>query len=483
MHCRSLCRPVKKIQGMPGHRKACFRRGIGKCCIFWVLISVGIFSECAAESPVTYSRVTPVVRAVKMVSPAVVNISSEYEVRDRVNPFFHFPVDPFFRDFFDHGYERKRKLSSLGSGVIIDGEKGLILTNEHVIVKTGTITVVLNDGREFKADIVGADPETDLAVLRVRTSDPLPAIAMGDSTDLMIGETVIAIGNPFGFANTVTTGVISALNRSIRAQEREYHDFIQTDASINPGNSGGPLLNINGELIGINTAIYAEAQGIGFAIPISKAAKIITDLIIFGEVVQAWIGVTVRNIDPQLAQYWNISANTGVVVKHVEAESPAMEADIREGDILTRLNHTPIGSVGEFEMRMRSVATGEMMDLGILRKSESLTKNVRTSVFPENLALPLAWRLLGVKVVSLDQKNRSAFRISAPSGVMIEAIDHQSALARINARPGDVIRQMNEVTIATMEDFKKAITKYRWKESVVVLLQRGDSGYYITLRL
>ncbi len=250
------------------------------------------------------SRENEVVKAVRKVSPAVVNISSEYEVYARTNPFSGFATDPFFdsffKDFFDRGAERRYKKQSLGSGVIIDGKRGFILTNAHVIAKTGKITAVLMDERELEVQIVGADPDSDLAVLRVNSPNPLPSTEMGDSGDMMIGETVIAIGNPFGFSNTVTTGVISAVNRSIRAEDREYHDFIQTDASINPGNSGGPLLNINGELIGINTAIYAKAQGIGFAIPINKAKRIISDLIQHGEVIPAWIGLTVQNVDERL---------------------------------------------------------------------------------------------------------------------------------------------------------------------------------------
>ncbi|MEJ2657453.1 MAG: trypsin-like peptidase domain-containing protein, partial [Desulfobacterales bacterium] len=236
-------------------------------------------------------RESAVVKAIKRVSPAVVNISSEFEVRKRVNPFYGFGLDPsfesFFKDFFDPGYEQKYKRTSMGSGVIIDGKRGFILTNKHVIIKSSTITVALKDGREFKAQVIGADPDSDLAVLRISPKGDLPAIEMGNSGNLMIGETVIAIGNPFGFSNTVTTGVISAVNRSIKVDDTFYHEFIQTDASINPGNSGGPLLNIYGELIGINTAIYAKAQGIGFAIPINKAKRIVSDLIKFGEVIPA----------------------------------------------------------------------------------------------------------------------------------------------------------------------------------------------------
>ena len=277
-----------------------------------------------------FSRETAVVRAERKTSPAVVNISSANQDRKRTSPFSGYGFNPFFeeffKDFFDPRFERRRKYTSLGSGVTIDGKKGLILTNAHVIQKTGTIKVVLEDEREFEAKIVGADPDSDLAVLKIDSEQDLPAIKMGSSDDLMIGETVIAIGNPFGFSHTVTTGVISALNRSIRAEDRVYHDFIQIDASINPGNSGGPLLNINGDLIGINTAIYAKAQGIGFAIPISKARKIISDLIQYGEVIQAWIGITVQNIDEKLTRYLKIPDIKGVMVTSVEPKSPAQKA-------------------------------------------------------------------------------------------------------------------------------------------------------------
>jgi serine protease Do len=283
-------------------------------------------------------RENAVVKAIKKVSPAVVNISSEFEVHKRANPFSGFGLDPsfesFFKDFFDPGYEQKYKRTSLGSGVIIDGKRGFILTNKHVIIKSSTITVTLKDGREFKAKIVGADPDSDLAVLRISPRGNLPVIEMGNSGNLMIGETVIAIGNPFGFSNTVTTGVISAVNRSVKVDDTFYHNFIQTDASINPGNSGGPLLNIYGELIGINTAIYAKAQGIGFAIPINKAKRVISDLIKYGEVIPAWIGITVQDMDAELAKYLNVSNIKGVLVKKTEVSGPAFKSGIRVGDII-----------------------------------------------------------------------------------------------------------------------------------------------------
>jgi len=442
----------------------------------------------AAESPAhEFSRETAVVKAVRAVSPAVVNISSAVQVRKRTSPFSGFGFNPFFeeffKDFFDPRFERRREYTSLGSGVIIDGKKGLILTNAHVIQKTGTIKVVLEDEREFEAKIVGTDPDSDLAVLKIDSEQDLPAIKMGSSEDLMIGETVIAIGNPFGFSHTVTTGVISAKDRSIRAQDRVYHNFIQIDASINPGNSGGPLLNINGDLIGINTAIYAKAQGIGFAIPIGKARKIISDLIQYGEVIQAWIGITVQNIDEKLARYLKIPHIKGVIVKSVEPKSPAQKAGLQESDIILSIANKKITSVGDYQSVAKSLAAGKTLEAEFWRNGKKKIVVVKTKVFPIDLADDLASRILGIKVEELTRKNRQRYRINAREGVMISEIKKNSYLAGIGARPGDVIRQIDDYSVENSEDFNKAIIKFRNKNSMVLLLQRGEQGYYITVTL
>jgi Do/DeqQ family serine protease len=432
-------------------------------------------------------RESAVVIAVRKVSPVVVNISSEFEVRKQANPFSGFGIDPFFEnffnDFFDPGLEQRYKRTSLGSGVIIDGKRGFILTNEHVIVKSKTITVGLKDRREFKAQIVGADPDSDLAVLRISSPKALPDITMGDSTNLMIGETVIAIGNPFGLSNTVTTGVISATNRSVRTENMVYHNFIQTDTSINPGNSGGPLLNINGELIGINTAIYAKAQGIGFAIPINTAKRIVSDLIRFGEVIPAWIGITVQDIDADLARYLKASAIKGVLIKKAEKIGPARKSGIREGDIILSIKTGNILSEKDFHRVMSSIAAGEKIIVTVWRDGKTKTVSVKTSVFPKELALDLSYNLLGISVVNLSTKNRYTYKTSAKQGVLISDINRQSFLARIGTRPGDIIRQINDITIINIKDFKQAIIKYRQKKSLVIVLQRGDKLYNITVKL
>ncbi|MEA1949586.1 MAG: Do family serine endopeptidase [Thermodesulfobacteriota bacterium] len=451
--------------------------------IFSIMLFVNPSDNPAAENP----RESAVVMAVKKISPVVVNISSEFEVRKRVNPFSGFGMGPsfesFFNDFFDPGFEHRYKRSSLGSGVIIDGKRGFILTTQHVILKSKTITVSLKDGREFKAQIVGADPDSDLAVLRISSQKALPDITMGNSSNLMIGETVIAIGNPFGFSNTVTTGVISATNRSIRTEDMVYHDFIQTDASINPGNSGGPLLNINGELIGINTAIYAKAQGIGFAIPINTAKRIVSDLIRYGEVIPAWIGITVQDIDADLARYLKASGIKGVLVKKAEKSGPASKAGIREGDIILSIKTRDIISEKGFHRAIIAHSAGEKIDITFWRNRKTKTVAVKTSVFPKELALDLAYNLLGISVENLSTKNRYTYKAMAKQGILISDLNRQSFLARIGARPGDVIRQIDEITIKNIKDFEEAIIKYRQKNSLVIVLQRGDQLYNITVKL
>ncbi len=432
-------------------------------------------------------RESAVVKAVRKVSAAVVNISSEYEVRKRVNPFSEFGLNPFFesffKDFFEPGFERKYKRSSLGSGVIIDGKRGFILTNAHVLERTGKITVVLKDEREFNARIVGADPDSDLAVLKIESKKPLPAIKMGNSGDLMIGETVIAIGNPFGFSNTVTTGVISALNRSIRTDERVFQDFIQTDASINPGNSGGPLLNINGDLVGINTAIYAKAQGIGFAIPINKAKRIVSDLIRHGEVIPAWIGMTVQDIDEKLARYLKIPGVKGALVKEVAKRGPASRAGIRDGDIILAVGNRKVLSRQDYHLALKNFAAADTVSIKLRRNKKAITISVTATVFPLELAEDLAYKILGVVVENLSSSKRFNYHNSSAGGVVITELQRQSYLAQIGARPGDIIRQITELKIENTNDFKKAVVKYRTKSSVVMLLQREGQLYYITVKM
>jgi Do/DeqQ family serine protease len=432
-------------------------------------------------------RENAVVRAVRKVGPAVVNISSQQQVQARKNPFSRFGMDPFFeqffRDFFDPGFQRRYQRTSLGSGVIISGERGLILTNAHVISKGATITVVLQDEREFEAKIVGADPDSDLAVLRIESEKPLPAIDMGDSDNLLIGETIIAIGNPFGFSHTVTTGVISALHRSIRSEERVYQDFIQTDASINPGNSGGPLLNINGELIGINTAIYAKAQGIGFAIPINTARRIISDLIRYGEVILPWIGLGLQEIEPRMAAYMDLPEKAGLLVKAVDRNSPADAVGIQVGDVIVSVAGQDLIFRADYTAAIRGYQNGARIPISFWRKGDQQQTALIAGKFPMDRADALAERLLGILVEDLTPNLRRRHRIFSGAGAVISRVDPDSHLGRIGAAPGDVIRQIDDLAISSKADFEKAVVKYRLKTSIVVRLERSGQGYYITVGL
>lgn len=439
----------------------------------YLMIILAVFSGTSLFASQNQRR-SEVVIAVEKVSAAVVNISSEVDVYNRANPFasrrFNRNFDDFFKDFFDQNRGRSKKIS-LGSGVIIDGKRGYILTNAHVVEKTSHITVSLNDKREFVAQLVGADPESDLAVLQIKSKDHLPSVKMGNSDDIMIGETIIAIGNPFGFSNTVSTGVVSAVNRSVNAGNRVFRNFIQIDAPINPGNSGGPLLNIVGDLIGINTAIYASAQGIGFAIPVNRARKIVSNLIKYGEVVVPWTGLDLQDIDRNIADYLQLKSMTGAVVTGLEDNSPAERAGLRKWDVVTAVNRDKVQDSQDFDAILKNHSVGDVLNLQIIRGGKTMVIKVATRAFPVENAGHLAETIFGIKVVKKERQK----------GLTISEMDRNSYLFRIGVRPGDNLCQINDYTIETLDDYRKAIVKYRNNASFVLLIVRKGQGYYITL--
>jgi Do/DeqQ family serine protease len=450
--------------------------------LLFALLTIVLYGRCAYAS-----RETPVVKAVRQAGPAVVNISSEYEIRKNSNPFSGYGIDPqlerFFRDFFSPEHERREQRTSLGSGVIIDGERGFVLTNTHVVDNATTIRVSLKDAREFEAAIVGMDPESDLAVLKIQSATPLPSIQMGDSDDILIGESVIAIGNPFGFSHTVTTGVISAVKRSIKTSDRVFNEFIQTDASINPGNSGGPLLNIDGQLIGINTAIHAQAQGIGFAIPINRAKRIVSDLINYGEVIQTWIGLSLQPLDASLSDYLNMDDVTGLLVIAVDEKSPAESAGIGEGDIVVSINDKPLTDLHAYRTVVHTLSVNQPVTMTVLTGGGSRQTMLIPRAFPLDQALVLAQKRLGVSVANLDERTFKKYGIRPQSGVLIETLRRGSQLDRIGLSPGDIIRQIDEQRIGGLDDFMQAIAKYRDKSSIVLLIQRNHHLYYVNATL
>ena len=425
------------------------------------------------------------VELAKRVKPGVVNISTTKVIKGGGRVFRHFsppsrerdPFRDFFgEDFFDRFFgetpQKDYVQRSLGSGVIIDRE-GYILTNNHVIEGASEILVRLSTEKEFEAEVIGRDPKTDLALIKIKSGQDLPVEELGDSDKLEIGEWVMAIGNPFGLSQTVTVGIVSAKGRVIGSGP--YDDYIQTDASINPGNSGGPLLDINGKLIGINTAIYANAQGIGFAIPINKAKRILSDLIKYGEVIPAWTGIVLQNIDTKLAHYLQIPGKGGVAVKGVERHSPAEKTGIVEGDIILSLNQKTVSSLDDYTAIMKGISAGHVIEVMIWRGGKKNLFKITTEIYPIENAIPLAYQLLGIRVKNLSDLSQT--------GVEIDKLDPDSYLSRIGVTPGDIIRQIDDQTINNLEDFKKAIVKFRQKISIVILLVRGGRGYYISLTL
>jgi len=325
----------------------------------------------------------PFVRVAEQVTPSVVNIStvSSGKGRTPAEIFRPFGNDPFFRDFFDRFFEgtpRRQQQTSLGSGVVID-KAGLILTNNHVIKDADEITVKFANKQEAKGQVVGTDPKTDLAVIRVRKDD-LPVAALGNSDSLRVGEWAIAIGNPFGLDHTLTVGVISATGRS-EVGIAAYENFIQTDASINPGNSGGPLLNIRGEVVGINTAIVASGQGIGFAIPINMARKVMGDLVKKGKVTRGWLGVGVQPLTGELAKSFGVSAE-GVLVNQVMPKSPAEAAGVRVGDLILSVDGKPIKDARQLQRVIAEADIGKALEVIILREKEKRRLKVQVGEMP-----------------------------------------------------------------------------------------------------
>jgi len=427
------------------------------------------------------SRRTPVVAAVESAGPATVNITSTQVVVDQANPFVR--GDPFFDEFFSRFMNPRPSTSqSLGTGVIINRD-GFVLTNEHVLAGATQIRVGLSDGRQFDAELVGGDPASDLAVVRVKTGEPLPTPKLGDSDDVMIGESVIAIGNPFGLNSTVTTGVLSAVNRSIRGDGREYHGFLQTDASINPGNSGGPLLNMDGEVIGINTAILGNAQGIGFAIPINRARRIVDDLIQHGEVQPAWLGIFLQELTPALREAMGSAESAGVLVSTVFAGTPAATAGVQRGDVVTTLEGSAVHSRREFYEISRGLTVGGHAKLVVDRSGKKLALDVGAERFPEARADELAQMLLGLDLAERTPALAEKYGVRSDHGLVVKRVVPHSAAQERGIRPGDLVLQLGQDRVDDRGALRKAIPKLLGQDGVVVVVQRGRSYGSVMLEL
>jgi serine protease Do/serine protease DegQ len=411
------------------------------------------------------------------VTPAVVNIATEGRVRMQ-NPLF---ADPLFRRFFgfpDRPIERKTQ--SLGSGVIVDAKRGLVLTNNHVIANAVQITVTLRDGRHFEAEIVGSDPETDVAVIRI-PAENLEDIPAADSDKLRVGDFVVAIGNPFGLGQTVTSGIVSALGRSGLGIEG-YEDFIQTDASINPGNSGGALVNLAGELVGINTAIFSQTGGnigIGFAIPINLALQVTEQIVETGKVERGFIGVTVQTLDPNLANAFGIKNQHGAVISSVLADSPAEKAGLQPGDVVLRIDGEPVRNAGDVRNQIGLRRVGEKVKFEVVRNGDRRTFTVEVGAPRETAAAPDAVnpRLEGVTVADIGPNHPLYGRVQ---GVVVAAIETGSRAWQSGLREGDVITSVNREEVRNLQEFLAAVDG---KEGPLLLrVIRGNAAAFLIIK-
>jgi len=425
------------------------------------------------------------------VKPSVVNISTTSTVTSGGTPMDDFFNDPFFRRFFGdqfggHMPQRKFKSSALGSGVIIT-EDGYILTNNHVVQNADEIKVLLDDRREFTGKVIGTDSHSDLAVIKIKAT-ALPAITIGNSDTLKIGEVVMAVGNPFALNQTITMGIVSAVGRS-RVGIADYEDFIQTDAAINPGNSGGALVNIRSELVGINTAIFSTSggyMGIGFAIPSNMAKSIMNSIIKKGKVVRGWLGVSIQDMTPELAKHFDIKEEKGSLVTDVVQDSPAEKADFQRGDLIIAFNGNTVEDSSSLRNMVAQSAPGTAATVTVLRDGRKKELSVTLGELPETVTAASKKSeyknvLRGIHVQDLTPDVRDHADIpKGIEGVIISDIEGDS-LALAVLRPGDVIEEINRKAVKNVKDYEAVASKLGEKQSVLILVYRGGGHIYVTI--
>jgi len=427
----------------------------------------------------------------EVAKPAVVNIRTEKTVQGGGKVFRHFFGNPFggrerdpFKDFFgpfEEGPMKEFKQRSLGSGFIIDKE-GFIVTNNHVVEGADQIKVRLANEEEYEATVVGRDPKTDLALIKIEGAQDLVPLPVGDSDAQAVGTWVVAIGSPFGLEQTVTAGIVSAKGRIIGSGP--YDDFVQTDASINPGNSGGPLINMNGEVIGINTAIVASGQGIGFAIPINMAKDIIAQLKSKGEVTRGWMGVGIQDLTPELAEYYKVKDETGVLVTQVFEGDPADKAGIKTNDIITAVNGEPVTDSRELSRRIAALGVGQKAEITIVRDGREKTVTIETAKRQDEQTLASKETesddKLGLSLQSLEPEMAARLGYDeTEKGVLVTGVESGSKADKAGVQQGDLIKEINRKPVAGIEDFRKQLSKVKKGDPIMLLLKRGQSGFIV----
>ena len=478
--------------------------------LIWALLVLGAFTPgvCLAQQPITSDTFAELAQKT---GGAVVNISTEKVVKNKAREYFGqmpeqgpgqgpgpgpgmpspFGQEDPFREFFDKFFgemPKTFKTRSLGSGFIID-PAGLIITNNHVVEGADKITVKLIGGKDYKATIKGRDPKTDLALIQI--SNPpadLVVLKLGDSDAVRVGDWVMAVGNPFGLSHTVTQGIISAKGRVIGAGP--YDNFLQTDASINPGNSGGPLLNLSGEVVGINTAILASGQGIGFATPSNMASSVIPQLKAKGKVIRGMIGVQVQNVTPELAKSFGLPEPKGALVAEVFPDSPAAKAGIHRGDIIIAFNGHPIHEMNDLPRLVADTAPGTKATIKILREDKEKDLTVTITELKEEKQTTQAKEEgageeapLGMVVKNIDPNLAKRFRLRDNKGALVVGVEQGSVAADAGIRPGDLLLEVDGQVIGTAKDFMTATSKLKKESTVRFLIKRQGRTLYLTLEV
>ncbi len=424
------------------------------------------------------------------VKPAVVNISTTTTVRIPGNPFQHFfggeeqgPFGDFFKKFFGEIPDRELKQRSLGSGFIIDKD-GYIITNNHVVAGAEEIKVKVADGREFSARVIGRDPKSDLALIKISSIfKELPALTLGDSNTMRVGDWVLAIGNPFGLEHTVTQGIISATGRVIGSGP--YDNFLQTDAPINPGNSGGPLVNLRGEVIGINSAIIAGGQGIGFAIPTNMAKTVIPQLREKGKVIRGWIGVSIQSVTPEIAKGFGLKEAKGALVADVTAGGPAEKGGIKRGDIIISFDGKNIKSSSDLPRIVAESGVGKNVAVTVLRDGREHTLTITVEELTEKRVASAMGKSEGSPGMSVDNVNprwQKAFHIKEKSGVVVTDVVPSGPAEDAGIQPGDLIEGVNQKAVRSLQEYTAALKEIPDNQPMILLIKRGRETFYVSIR-
>ena len=388
------------------------------------------------------------------------------------------PFGDFFGPFFEGNPPRRVQTAGVGSGFVIS-QDGYILTNNHVVEDADQIKVKLSNGKEYEGKVVGRDPKTDLAIVKVERSSDLHPLTLGNSEDLKVGSWVVAIGSPFGLEQTVTAGIVSAKGRVIGSGP--YDNFIQTDASINPGNSGGPLVNMRGEVVGINTAIIPNGQGIGFAIPINTAKEIVPQLEEKGHVTRGWMGVSIQEVTPALAKSFDLKEKQGALVAQVVSGGPAEKAGIEQGDVILGFDGKEIAESKDLPRIVASTPVGKTVTVKLLRNGKVVDRQVKVGEMEEKAdisKLPSSHKTLGIVVQNLTPEIAKELGVKKDAGIVVTQVEPGSPAADAGIQTGDVIQQVNRKPVKNVEDFVQKVEKATDKDNVLLLIQRGQNSLF-----